>query len=379
MTEEEITREAYKLANRLESVNQEYIELLCTQLGELKDVDIVNYVALYEDKDKNIKRIQKSLQTECNNVAKLSNELYAKQASEVYDSMRKFYLAKQLVQVPFYRNYNVLAQVRAISQLTNNAFRNISNTTAVDMNYQSSLDKAILAVQSGADTYQSQLRKVISDSSIEGLRVHYASGLTRRIDSAARMNILQGVRQINEGVHRICGEEFGADGMEISAHGLCAEDHLPYQGRQYTLARYDELNGELQRPIGTLNCQHTARPIVLGVSQPTYTEEQLQEINDYSTEKISIGDKEYTRYQCSQLMRNLETQVRTQKDLLIGAKFSNDTNLQLRAKNRIKALKSQYKKVASSAGLKERPYRMSVPSRTPSYVKKAQKSSLQSR
>ena len=53
---------------------------------------------------------------------------------------------------------------------------------------------------------------------------------------------------------------------EIDAHGLCAEDHLPYQGRQYSLRNYERLNSYLKRPIGTCNCRHGISYIILGVS-----------------------------------------------------------------------------------------------------------------
>jgi hypothetical protein len=41
-----------------------------------------------------------------------------------------------------------------------------------------------------------------------GARVEYASGYTRRLDSAVRMNVLDGVRQLNQGVRKITGEQF---------------------------------------------------------------------------------------------------------------------------------------------------------------------------
>lgn len=37
------------------------------------------------------------------------------------------------------------------------------------------------------------------------MRVKYASGYTRRLDSAVRMNILEGVRQVNLGIRQITG------------------------------------------------------------------------------------------------------------------------------------------------------------------------------
>ena len=91
----------------------------------------------------------------------------------------------------------------------------------------------------------------------------------------------------------------GPDGVEISAHMLCAEDHLPYQGRQFSLEEFERLNQTLRRPIakGIWNCSHVAEPIVLGISEPAYTEEELAEYRRSSLEQVTIDGKTRSRYQ----------------------------------------------------------------------------------
>lgn len=85
--------------------------------------------------------------------------------------------------------------------------------------------------------------------SAEGLRVQYPSGLTRRLDSAIRMNVLDGIRAVSQDIMRQVGKEFRADGIEISAHALCAEDHLPYQGTQMSEKEFERLQNRLDRPF----------------------------------------------------------------------------------------------------------------------------------
>lgn len=376
MTEDEVTRIAYDLANRLEYVNQEYIELLCKQIKDISTVDEINLDYLYKVQDNNIKQINKSLKEQCAIISALTMILYTKYGSSVYDSTSKYYKAKNVIQPPFYRNWQMQAYLNRISRLTQNTFTNLSNTTVIDTNYRNAIDKAITTVRGGSNNYQSQLRKVVSDAAIEGTRVQYNSGYTRRLDSAARMNILSGTRQLNIGIKQIAGEQFGADGMEISAHALCAPDHVDIQGEQFSLSDYDKINSSLDRPIGELNCQHTASPIVLGVSEPTYSKEQLKEYEDYSNEKIDIDGKEVTRYEASQIMRNLETQARYQKDLILAGKSVNDPVLTKKSKDRLKRVKDKYKNVSKKSGLKMRPERMSVPSRTQPYSSKATKQYL---
>ena len=48
--------------------------------------------------------------------------------------------------------------------------------------------------------------------------VDYATGYHRRMDSAVRMNVMEGVRTLNQTLLNQFGEEFGADGVEVSHH-----------------------------------------------------------------------------------------------------------------------------------------------------------------
>ena len=48
---------------------------------------------------------------------------------------------------------------------------------------------------------------------------------------------------------RACGNNWpsrlGANGVEIDAHMLCAEDHLPYQGGQYSNEEFESIQNDL--------------------------------------------------------------------------------------------------------------------------------------
>ena len=80
-------------------------------------------------------------------------------------------------------------------------------------------------------------------------------------------------------------------------HAACAPDHEPIQGRQYSDAEYEALNDSLQRRIGHLNCGHTASPIILGVSEPQYTDAQLQKFKDNNAQGITYNGRQYTLYE----------------------------------------------------------------------------------
>ncbi len=215
------------------------------------------------------------------------------------------------------------------------------------------------------DTLLNLSRTTLSSNSLrqlaaDGLRVQYPSGLTRRLDSAVRQNVLDGARQVQAEIMQQVGEAFGADGVEISAHSLCAEDHLPYQGKQYTWRHFERVQQALKRPIGEWNCRHVVFPIIRGVSPATHTYTQLEKYKAASQEAITIDGKTRSRYAWTQEQRRLETAVRQQKDIRNAAKAAGDDVLRREAQGKIRELQAQYTRVSEGAGLIEAKERMGV-------------------
>ena len=229
------------------------------------------------------------------------------------------------------------------------------------------MDRAVTEVQRGTSDYKAAIRRTIREAGQAGLRivdssrvVDYESGYSRRLDTAARMNVLDGMRHLNQSIMEEIGRQTGADGVEISAHMLCAEDHAPYQGRQFANDEFEQLQDSLARPFGEWNCKHSWWPILLGVSEPAYTPEQLQEYRDYSSEQVEIDGRTKSRYEWSQEMRRVETAVRQQKDVANLAKAAGDTTLRRQAQGRINALQDQYDRITQKTGLTPEEDRMSV-------------------
>lgn len=351
------------MAQAFEEINDEYIELMAKHvkdMGRLSATDM-HRLEQMNKMDANIAHINKKLRQQCNLTVLQLDKLYKESGLSLYDDMDVFYSAKGVKQVPFEQNRRIQEYIQSVNSLTYGTFENLSRTTAISENYRKVVDRGVYAVSSGMENYQAAIRKTLIKASTDGMRVKYASGYTRRLDSAVRMNILEGVRQVNLGIRQITGEQFGADGYEISAHGLCAEDHQPLQGKQFSKKEFAKLQESLVRPIGTLNCQHTAYPIVLGISQPAYSDSELQDMLDYSNEKITLpNSKIVSRYEASQVMRNIETNIRYAKDSFIAGKASGDDVLMQKAKAKIKRNQEQYKKVCEASGLKPRTERMSV-------------------
>lgn len=371
ITNKSITAISSEMAETFEEINLKYIKLMSRHIGKIgklkpEDLHILEQMAIMGS---NADEINKLIAKQCKISQAQLQKIYIDSGAKEYDRLKIFYDAKGVKQVPLIENYRMMRYIEQVAKQTGYAFENISRTTAVRKEYQKAVDRGIYAVTNGMEDYQTAVRTAVKTATERGTRIAYASGLTRRLDSAVRMNILDGARQINNGIRMMAGEEFGADGVEISAHALCAPDHLDIQGKQYALdpinaRKYDvglwddsmklPEESDSDRPIGELNCQHAIYPIVLGVSEPTYSEEELEQYRSYSKETFDFDGEKMTRYEASQKMRQLETKIRYQKEYGLAAKGYGDTALEIKAKENVKALKSKYSELAKTAELRER-------------------------
>ena len=224
------------------------------------------------------------------------------------------------------------------------------------------------------------MTRIMKDIGGSGLKtLEYESGRTMRLDSAVRMHLKSRLRELHNENQKIIAEEIGADGVEISVHSNPAPDHTEAQGRQFSNEEYEKLNnGEIAtdytgkkitldhdnkngfRPISELNCYHYIFSIVLGVSKPEYSEEELNEINKNNEQGFELDGKHYTNYQGTQLQRSLEKAIREQKDIQIFAKESGNTKLVGEAQQRITQLTQKYKELSDVSGLPTKMKRMKV-------------------
>ena len=306
-------------------------------------------------------------------------ELLEIAAEENIEFANVYYEAKGMDKVSYKDSKQFQDIVKSVEKTTQGVFANLSSTTAIKLlkdngdgylkgireAYEDVIDRCVLAVATGQMNYQKAMYDTIKQLSSSGVKkIFYDSegkrAYARRLDSSVRMNILDGVRQVNIGIQEQVGKEFGADGVEISAHGLCAEDHQNIQGKQYSKKEFNKLNGSLDRPIGTMNCGHFVFSIVLGVSSPNYTQKQLNQFKKESNEVIEYEGKKYTKYEATQVQRRIETKIRQQKDLQITSKTSGNKEGVQEAQQNITSLTKKYKDFSEVAGLDTQMQRMRV-------------------
>ena len=309
------------------------------------------------------------------------NKLLDKVAKENVEFSEVYYKAKNQEYIKYEDNMQLQNLVESIKKQTDNTFVKLANSNAtgfviedsygnkifktLPQIYNDLIDEAVYQTTTGLEDYQSAMRNTLNQLADSGVKVHeekitYQSGYNRRIDSTVRQEILTGLRQVNIGIQEQIGDQLGADGIEISAHYPCAEDHVDIQGRQYSKEKFEELNSELMRPIGTYNCTHFIFSIILGINEPSYSKNMLTRYKRYSQEKVSYKGKEYTKYEATQVQRQLESAIRKQKDRQIVARASGDKQGIEKAQSKITQLTTEYNNFSKTAGLDTYKGRLSV-------------------
>ena len=220
--------------------------------------------------------------------------------------------------------------------------------------YRREMDSAHMKVVTGVTDYMTAIRQACNKLAASGVRtIDYESGRSDRIEVAARRALLTSVAHVTHRISEQNGEELGADGWEMSAHSGSRPSHAVYQGRQYTQEQYERIIKPL---ISEPNCRHDVFPIILGVSEPVYTEEELKNIDQ---SPFTYEGRKYTAYEASQQMRKMERAMRKQKDRCIVADAAGDEEAFATASirlNRQKYIYEDFCKAADSYTEYERTY-----------------------
>lgn len=304
-----------------------------------------------------------------------------------------YYKARGL-ETPIYSENKVLQRlVNSVYNVAGEELKNISKTTGfrlldsngkpllldIDETYKEVIDRCVVAISQGKETYQQSMRSTLKQLSSSGVRkIEYESGYSKRLDSSIRMNILDSIRQVSNESQQLFGKEFDSDGVEISVHLNPAPDHELVQGRQFSNKEFEnfqndrkatdytgmvfepEFEGHDRRSISEYNCYHYIFSIVLGVSKPQYSDKQLQEIIDNKNKTFEFDGKTYNMYEGTQLQRRIETAIREAKDTQILARASGDEEQVLKSQLRITQLNTKYKQLSQISGLPTKKQRLSV-------------------
>ena len=296
------------------------------------------------------------------------NRIIREAAAQSDEFDRKMLGADNGTAVPLEENKQLQKLISAQIKETAGKCENLTNTmgfadhdflgrvyylSMTDM-YRREMDSAHMKVVTGTTDYMTAIRQACNKLSASGVRtIDYESGRSDRIEVAARRALLTSVAHVTHRISEQNGEELGADGWEMSAHSGSRPSHAIYQGRQYTQEQYERIIKPL---ISEPNCRHDVFPIILGVSEPVYTEEELQNIDQ---PPFTYEGRKYTAYEASQQMRKMERAMRKQKDRCIVADAAGDEDSFTAASIKLRRQKDIYEdfcKAADSYTQYERTY-----------------------
>lgn len=240
--------------------------------------------------------------------------------------------------------------------------------------YQWALDNATMQIQSGAINYNQAIKTAVKQLADSGLKiVDYESGHRDQIDVAARRAVMTGVSQICAKYTEQSAEYLETPYFEVSAHSGARDkpgpspwsSHKDWQGKVYSI-RAGDIYPNIYEVCGLgavdglegANCRHRRNVWVEGVSERTYTDEQLEHIDDDLG--CEFDEKEYTAYEATQMQRRVEREVRKLKREKAAYKAAELHEDEQTVNIRLRRLNAKYKAFSAAAGLPEQRERMKV-------------------
>ena len=268
--------------------------------------------------------IQKALETS----DKEMDRIFSDEAYKEYYGHARAYRMADFQQIPFEQNTFLQSLIETTKQQLMSEYQNITGSMGFAIRDpatgkirsspllaydRSTLDNAVMDIQSGAFDYNTVLNRTITEMTRSGIRyIEYDSGHRDRVNVAARRAVLTGFRQVQGKINERVAADLNTDLYEVSYHVGARPTHQPWQGKVWSAQQLKEVCGlgEITGLKG-INCYHDYKPFPPG-SVRTYTDEQLtQMLKEENTPKEYNG-KQYTTYEALQQQRKMERNMRAQ-------------------------------------------------------------------
>ncbi len=373
-----------ELAELYRGLEDTLLTEICSRLklrDELNEVTVQDIRAL-RSHGIDLKEIEKAIRQTTGISEKKLNELI----DDVVERNQKYYT--EVIDLARVTQPDVLVDATAIDAIrrqTQDAFRNITASMGflVDAGrtmlpparaYQWALDAATLKVESGAISYGQAIKEAVRELASGGLRVvDYESGHRDHVDVAARRAVMTGVSQLCGKYTEQAAEYLETPYYEVSAHAGARDvpgrspwsSHKEWQGKVYS-TRSGDIYPNIYEVCGLgavdglegANCRHRRFPWVEGVSERTYTDEQLSHIDDGLG--CTFEGKTYTVYEATQEQRKVERTIRKLKREKAAYSAAGLTDEEQAVNIKLRRLNAKYKAFSKAAGLPEQRERMKV-------------------
>ena len=282
-------------------------------------------------------------------------KMYTETVTDGVNTYKPLYDLKNLPFVPFEQNEYAQQLVRNWAMQTAGEMINLSRTSALGFDkydafgniightplegaFEKAISAAVAAVSSSTTDFNTAMSKTVEELGGSSVKVTYGSGINRSLSAMVRQNILYGAKQSAQAYDDYISAELALDGAEIDAHPGCRPTHLIMQGGIYALSDktvtvdgveykglYEDIGCEDMKETGTVQglledygCLHFKTGFMLGVSEPRYSQEELEQIRRESTELLEYDGKKKTLFEWKQTQRRLERAARekqTQADM----------------------------------------------------------------
>lgn len=254
------------------------------------------------------------------------NTIFDDKVSAQWYGFKRAYQVNGFQQIKFEDNAQLQQLLEATKGQLKKSFDNLGNSMGFAVKnpdgtiqnvplmefYRKTLDDTVIGISSGAFDYNTMVEKAINTMTASGLRwVDYDSGWHNRVPVAARRAVITGFRQVQALINEQVAKDLNTDSYEVSWHAGARPSHQVWQGRVYTMNELIFICG-----LGSItglcgaNCYHDYSAFIPGVSERTYTDEWLQEMNDEENTPKDYNGKAYTTYEALQRQRILETTAR---------------------------------------------------------------------
>lgn len=272
-----------------------------------------------------------------------------------------------------------------ILNLTNTKALSVLDRNGNPIRFQDAIYKsfgdAVKTVTEGKADFYTTMRQTVQNLGGGGCKIDYGiveidgkpRRITRRLDTVVRQNMAYGIKQAHKEYNEIVGREIGADGIEIDVHANSRPSHRYMQGKQYAKGAEGktvngvfypsaEKEGVYDRLYEDYNCRHYETDIILGVSEPRYSAEELKRLEEQDKRVYKIGNIKKDGYGWSQSMRACETEIRKCKDEINALKAFGNSEAEIKSlRQRIKTVRAKYNEIADITGISQELKRMSVP------------------
>lgn len=382
LTEEQIEKILYRYVKRQDEFNMSVITLITDRLSHIADFDKLSTLDRLSVMTVDIRKI---------------NEEYVKykkdQDQRIEDDFWELVFFLYGEALIYYENQIALRQNQEIVLATQNliaeaqeSFNNLVNRPVfvlrdlqnpsrlrvynLEQAYRTSVNEALMYSNLSDELRDIALKRTelqLFDSGVRYMRDNTSNDVDDAIsaNSAVRFNVLDNTRNLINRVQTIMGNQFGADGAELSAHIYPAPDHAPAQGhifsnenidKMQSAENFEDINGNsyigFERQIGTWNCRHYFTKVKISKAQPTYTQEELDKILDDNERGYTAPNgRHYTLYECTQIQRRYERNIRKAKEKYLLAKSINDKNMMHASRARVGSLTTQYKQFSRACDI----------------------------